>query len=661
MARTLGVLFTLACASFAFSGDITVGGSRPAKVFVPSTYDPGVPMPLILLLHGYGGDGARDESWFGFRPFMESEGFLYCHPDAMPDACESRAWNATDACCWNVCGGASVDDAAYLQGVIEEVQTLLNVDPWRIYIAGWSAGGFMAYRMACQHSDTVAAVASFAGATFNDSGLCQPSSAVHVLQVHGTSDQSVPYGGGSISGRPFPGAIASVQRWAIYNGCSLAAQAGDSIDLLPGIPGFETDVTRYVSECNPNGSAELWTIRGGDHFSWLDTPNFTLSIIRYFLAHPKRPLPQALFDITPESGPAPFELTLSAAASTAPEGSSIGAYQWDFGDGTTGEGVETRHTYSQPGRYVIRLTIRTSGENLVARTQRNVTVLCPAGDLSPWAQVDIGAPPFPGGVDNTGECFSICGAGNNISARSDQFHFVFEELRGDFVLTAQVSGFVCDRVGAQVGLMLRESLDPEAPYGAMLMYRAETFQYRFRYRLIAGQQPRFELGMDAEFPTWIRIERAGNDVIGYYTPDGMTWVESHRETFPGLPELVLVGLAAVDTDVRPQETPFRPLEAHVCHMEVQLPLFRRGDGNTDGLLDIADAIFVISYLFTVGPSPTCMDSADASDNGSIDLADPISILSHLFANAGPLPPPFGACGVDSAADVLDCQQYSPCN
>ena len=93
-----------------------------------------------------------------------------------------------------------------------------------------------------------------------------------------------------------------------------------------------------------------------------------------------------------------------------------------------------------------------------------------------------------------------------------------------------------------------------------------------------------------------------------------------------------------------------------------LPRFLRGDANASNAIDIADAIFTLSYLFAHGPVPSCLDAADANDSGGIDIADAITILSHLFAQAGPLPAPFGECGVDPTTtdDTLDCSSFPPC-
>ena len=91
------------------------------------------------------------------------------------------------------------------------------------------------------------------------------------------------------------------------------------------------------------------------------------------------------------------------------------------------------------------------------------------------------------------------------------------------------------------------------------------------------------------------------------------------------------------------------------------PKFQRGDSNADGTVNIADAIFVLTFLFGGGNPPVCVDTADANDDGVTNIADAIATLSHLFGGAGPLADPFGACGVDPTDDTLDCLAYPPCD
>jgi hypothetical protein len=89
-------------------------------------------------------------------------------------------------------------------------------------------------------------------------------------------------------------------------------------------------------------------------------------------------------------------------------------------------------------------------------------------------------------------------------------------------------------------------------------------------------------------------------------------------------------------------------------------LFRRGDANADGRLDIADAVFSLDYQFRGGSAPRCLKTADADDDGDIDLGDPVRTLNYIFlAGSAPMPP-FPGCGADPTTDLLACDAYPPC-
>jgi len=80
--------------------------------------------------------------------------------------------------------------------------------------------------------------------------------------------------------------------------------------------------------------------------------------------------------------------------------------------------------------------------------------------------------------------------------------------------------------------------------------------------------------------------------------------------------------------------------------------FVRGDSNGDGRGDLSDAIFTLSWLFTGGPTPPCLDAADANDVGTIDLSDPIFFLNFLFQGGGAPPPPHPSAGLDPTPDAI---------
>jgi polyhydroxybutyrate depolymerase len=262
------------------------GGARPVKVYVPSGYT-GAPTPLVILLHGYSATGAEEDIYLGLRSVAESHTVLYAHPDGTLDSQGNEFWNATDACC-NF-DHASVDDSSYLASLVAEIGTRYRVDPKRVYFIGHSNGGFMSYRMACDHADLVASIVSIAGAMWLDPSRCTPSASVPVLEVHGTSDMVIAYGGGSTGagGGQYPGATTTVADWAGFDGCATAPDTSSpNLDIDDSIAGAETTVTKYVSGCKSASEIDLWSIQGGVHVPGFNS-SFGPMIFDYLLAHPK--------------------------------------------------------------------------------------------------------------------------------------------------------------------------------------------------------------------------------------------------------------------------------------------------------------------------------------------------------------------------------------
>jgi polyhydroxybutyrate depolymerase len=264
---------------------IDIGG-RTVTVFTPVGYDPGTPAPVVMLLHGFRTSGLKQENYMQFGALADEFGFLYLYPDGTENEIPARFWNATGACC--DVSGSGVDDSGYLRAVLDETQVLFNVDTARVFVIGHSNGGFMAYRMACDHADLIAAIVSLAGATYATPGDCTPSEPVHTLQIHGTLDDTILYPGGSLSpGFPYPGAVASVETWASYDGCSLVGDTSPPpLDLDATLAGNETSVTRYATGCNAFGSSELWTIADGLHVPDLSN-SFSREVIEHLFAHTK--------------------------------------------------------------------------------------------------------------------------------------------------------------------------------------------------------------------------------------------------------------------------------------------------------------------------------------------------------------------------------------
>lgn len=238
----------------------TVGGDRPASVSVPRGYDPETPTPLLIVLHGFGVNGATQSLYFNATTRASERGMLLLTPDGTMNLTGQRFWNGTDACCGF---GSGVDDVEYLRSLIDELSESYNVDRGRVYLLGHSNGGFMSYRMACDAPDFITAIASLAGATFDDEAQCEPSQATSVLQIHGTLDPTILYDGGRTTPTtPYPGAEVSAARHAAIAGCS-GSESAEELDLS-AIPGAETEVTRYTG-CEEGVGVELWSMRGDGH------------------------------------------------------------------------------------------------------------------------------------------------------------------------------------------------------------------------------------------------------------------------------------------------------------------------------------------------------------------------------------------------------------
>jgi polyhydroxybutyrate depolymerase len=261
--------------------------TRPYDVIVPASYVAGTPMPLVILLHGFGFDGSVQSGYFGMEPQAQARGFLFVHPDGTKNQIDRRFWNATDACCGF---GSKVNDVGYLTSIIDQVSEKYSVDPKRVFLIGHSNGAFMTYRMACDRADRIAAIASLAGDTWLDPSKCAPSQHVSVLQVQGTADETISYTGGEILGNKFPGAEQSAATWAKYDGCGTATTTGATFDYEATLAGKET-ITKTYAGCPKGVDVALWTMQGAGHIPNIavgtGAPPLISAMLDFLFAHPK--------------------------------------------------------------------------------------------------------------------------------------------------------------------------------------------------------------------------------------------------------------------------------------------------------------------------------------------------------------------------------------
>jgi polyhydroxybutyrate depolymerase len=240
--------------------------TRYYQVYVPQGYDPKVPTPVVIYLHG-GAGSPRAASVDGVDTAADKFGFILVIPAGtgpIPDRLltwNSGKWSAgKEGSVESCCGYAeknNIDDVGFISMAIEEVKTKFNVDEKRIYVTGLSNGAMMSYRLACELSDKIAAIAPVAPLAVPMN--CAPSEPVSVMDIQGTRDPCVPYEGGNggcLESREMQSAKEMVDTWKNINKCSdnsiIAYQKGNVTCLS-------------YNKCEGNSEVELCTVEGGGH------------------------------------------------------------------------------------------------------------------------------------------------------------------------------------------------------------------------------------------------------------------------------------------------------------------------------------------------------------------------------------------------------------
>ncbi|MDP1883947.1 MAG: PHB depolymerase family esterase [Candidatus Moranbacteria bacterium] len=172
------------------------GIERSYIVHIPAGYDRNSETPLVIALHGGGGDAANGPEYFGLNRTSDEKGFIVAYPEGSGKEVFGKTfatWNAG-----RCCGDAlreNVDDVGFIAAMIGKMETDFNIDGRRIFATGMSNGAQMAYRLACELSGKIAAIApSGSQGTFDD---CRPERAVPVFHIQGKADPCSPYGGGT--------------------------------------------------------------------------------------------------------------------------------------------------------------------------------------------------------------------------------------------------------------------------------------------------------------------------------------------------------------------------------------------------------------------------------------------------------------------------------
>ena len=218
--------------------------------------------PLVVVLHPRFSTGGDIEAYTSFNTLADTEKFIVLYPDGLEGE-------------WNFVRGIpgypnTHDDTGFLVALVEHVAATHPVDPSRVYVTGFSNGGFMAQRVACENPGSFAAYASVAAAGFGGMpSVCAGDGpqVAPMLLMHGTADDNIPWEGTPVTqgGQtiyvtfPVPETLGF---WAAFNGCDAAAE---TTEIPTETEDAETQVRILTVDCPADTGVVLYAIMGGGH------------------------------------------------------------------------------------------------------------------------------------------------------------------------------------------------------------------------------------------------------------------------------------------------------------------------------------------------------------------------------------------------------------
>ncbi len=265
-----------------FRGTIKIDGiERDYLLHVPPGYDGTKPAPLMLALHGLGGNANKFAHESDFSNLADKYNFLAVYPEARPWFGEKKlkVWDADNGL---VPRSQGDNELKFLRAIIEKTQGQANIDSQRIYVTGVSNGGMMAFDAAAALSDKIAAIAVVSGAMSGKEK--SPSQPLSVLNIHGTDDRIIPIEG--VEGVP---AILSEVGIPTLKPNSYVSNYWNAVDGIAAPPQIEISNNQVIerwTNVKDGAEVEQMTIIGGKHQP--DDPAQTADAIwHFFVHHPK--------------------------------------------------------------------------------------------------------------------------------------------------------------------------------------------------------------------------------------------------------------------------------------------------------------------------------------------------------------------------------------
>ena len=255
---------------------LTEGASPPSArgrvrtfiVHVPAAVADGKPLPVLLAFHGGGGNASGFQKYAGLDRIADREGFVVVYPDGSGQLGRRLlTWNAGDCC--GYAHTAGVDDVAFALAILKRLAADVPLDRTRVYATGHSNGAMMAYRLAADAADRVAAIAAVAG--MMTVARFAPAQPVPMLHIHSVDDPRALYRGGL--GPPFPGTDlrtehASVEgglaRWMVVNRCATEPRVAESREAPAGASTHSAELLVY-EPCETEAAVAHWRLTGAGH------------------------------------------------------------------------------------------------------------------------------------------------------------------------------------------------------------------------------------------------------------------------------------------------------------------------------------------------------------------------------------------------------------
>ncbi|VAW88484.1 hypothetical protein MNBD_GAMMA16-219 [hydrothermal vent metagenome] len=247
-------------------------------------------VPLVINFHG-GGDNAKSfQQAVRMDMIADQMGYAVVYPNGTGRWSNKKlTWNAGQCCGPAV--SKKIDDVDFVRQLIRDVEQHIALDRERIYVTGFANGGMMAYRLAVEASDLIAAAAPVAGSMAVTEFT--PVLPVPIMQVHSIDDPQMPYKGGSKVKFPFGkekySSVADViEQWAGFNQCKENYKVARSIvgGLGAKYAGQKANLIIY-SDCEQGAEVSLWQLQGVMH-EWPGAQsatqliNLNKEILRFF-------------------------------------------------------------------------------------------------------------------------------------------------------------------------------------------------------------------------------------------------------------------------------------------------------------------------------------------------------------------------------------------